>query len=63
VSAQAVMPTTGYASGEVPAVATDAGKFRVTGLPLMMPGQWEIVTTVRDQSGVDEHVSPVTVTG
>jgi hypothetical protein len=63
VSVQAVMPTTGYASGEVPAVATDAGKFRVTGLPLMMPGQWEIVTTVRDQSGVDEHVSPVTVAG
>ncbi|QUQ62452.1 hypothetical protein [Kutzneria sp. CA-103260] len=63
VSVQAVMPTTGYATGEIPAVATDTGKFRVTGLPLMMPGQWEIVTTVRDQSGVDEHVSPVTVTG
>ncbi len=63
VSVQAVMPTTGYASGEVPAVASDTGRFRVTGLPLMMPGQWEIVTTVRDQSGVDEHVSPVTVTG
>jgi hypothetical protein len=63
VSVQAVMPTTGYASGEVPAVATDAGKFRVTGLPLMTPGQWEIITTVRDRSGVDEHVSPLTVTG
>jgi hypothetical protein len=63
VTVQAVMPTTGYASGEVPAVATDPGKFRVTGLPLMMPGQWEIVTTVKDSSGVDDHVSPVTVTG
>jgi hypothetical protein len=61
VSVQAVQPTTGYASGEVPAVATDAGKFRVTGLPLTMPGQWEIIATVRDQSGVDEHVSPITV--
>jgi len=63
VSVQAVQPTTGYSSGVVPAVATDVGTFRVTGLPLMTPGQWEIVTTVRDQSGVDEHVSPVTVTG
>jgi hypothetical protein len=63
VSVQAVQPTTGYSSGVVPAVATDVGRFRVTGLPLMTPGQWEIVTTVRDQSGVDEHVSPVTVTG
>ena len=63
VSVQAVMPTTGYASGEVPAVATDAGTYRVTGLPLMTPGQWEIITTVRDQSEVDEHVSPLTVTG
>jgi hypothetical protein len=63
VSVQAVQPTTGYASGSIQAVATDVGRFRVTGLPLMTPGQWEIVTTVRDQSGVDEHVSPVTVTG
>jgi hypothetical protein len=63
VSVQAVQPTTGYSSGVVPAVATDVGRFRVTGLPLMTPGQWEIVTTVRDRSGVDEHVSPVTVTG
>ncbi|GAA3432970.1 hypothetical protein [Kutzneria kofuensis] len=63
VTVQAVMPTTGYASGQVPAVATDVDKYRVAGLPLMTPGQWEIITTVRDQSGVDEHVSPVTVTG
>ncbi|MEV6609980.1 hypothetical protein [Kutzneria sp. NPDC051319] len=63
VTVQAVQPTTGYSSGAIRAVATDVGRFKVTGLPLMTPGQWEIVTTVRDQSGMDEHVSPVTVTG
>lgn len=63
VTVQTIMPTMGYASSPITAARVSSGHYRATGVPLMMPGPWQIVTTVRDQSGVDEHVSPISVTG
>jgi hypothetical protein len=60
----AVLPTAGYSSPVMPAVAEGTGgRFRVDGVPLMAPGGWQFHLSLRDTSGEEQVLVPMSVTG
>jgi hypothetical protein len=60
----AVLPTMGYSSPAMTAVATQgAGHFTADGVELMTPGIWQFQLSLPDAAGKDQVIVPVSVTG
>jgi hypothetical protein len=60
----AVLPTMGYSSPPMWAFAERTrGQFRVDGVPLMAPGGWQFYVTLRDTSGEEQVMVPVSIAG
>jgi hypothetical protein len=65
VQIQAVMPLMGYATQSLTAdsIAQDGSRFRAHGLPLMVPGPWELLVAITFPGGADYVTLPLWVLG
>ena len=64
VTVEAVTPLMGFATPARPATAAGAGRYTVTGVPLMMTGPWELhVSIAGPGGGSDDLTLPFTVSG
>ena len=59
IQVQAVMPLMGLATPEVAATAAGAGRYTVTGVPLVVAGPWELRVRI---TGRDALTLPFQVT-
>jgi len=62
VPVAAVLPTSGYSSPLLSARRASAGRFHISGVSLMAPGDWEFHLTLLDRQGEEHLVVPVSVT-
>ncbi|MET7336995.1 hypothetical protein [Nonomuraea sp. NPDC005650] len=61
VTVSAVLPTAGHAVPGFTAVPTSDDRYHVAGLPLMMPGRWELLVAIDGDGRRDRLVFPLTV--
>ncbi|MET9080863.1 hypothetical protein ABZX77_03035 [Streptomyces sp. NPDC004237] len=61
VTVSAVLPTAGHAVPDFTAVRTADHRYHVAGLPLMMPGRWELLVDIDADGRHDHLVFPLTI--